>query len=142
MQDHYEILGVSRSASPEEIKSAYRKLSKTYHPDINKEPDAEEKFNGSYVTTSSSDIEMMYDTWNSQGIQTVGLRFDNVVVPSNATIINAYIQFTADASNSSSVSMTIKGENIANSPTFSNTPNNILAFRLITLCLDSSLLFS
>jgi len=87
--------------------------------------DAEEKFNGSYVTTSSSDIEMMYDSWNSQGIQTVGLRFDNVVVPSNATIINAYIQFTADASNSSSVSLTIKGENIANSPTFSNTPNNI-----------------
>ena len=87
--------------------------------------DAEEKFDGSYVTTTSSDIEMMYDSWNSQGMQTVGLRFDNVVVPSNATIINAYIQFTADASNSSSVFITIKGENNANSPTFSNTPNNI-----------------
>ena len=87
--------------------------------------DAEEKFDGSYVTTTSSDIEMMYDSWNSQGMQTVGLRFDNVVVPSNATIINAYIQFTADASNSSSVFITIKGENNVNSPTFSNTPNNI-----------------
>ena len=43
-RDYYEVLGISKSASIDEIKSSYRKLAKKYHPDLNKEPGAEEKF--------------------------------------------------------------------------------------------------
>ena len=43
-KDYYSILGVNKNASDDEIKSAYRNLAKKYHPDINKEADAQEKF--------------------------------------------------------------------------------------------------
>ncbi len=43
-RDYYEVLGIPRTASQEEIKSAFRRLARKYHPDVNDAPDAEERF--------------------------------------------------------------------------------------------------
>ena len=63
-RDYYEVLGVSKSASAAEIKKAYRKLSKQYHPDINKEPGAEDKFkeiSEAYEVLSDDTKKAQYD---------------------------------------------------------------------------------
>ena len=44
-RDHYDVLGVSRSASADEIRSAHRRLARQYHPDLNKDPGAGDRFN-------------------------------------------------------------------------------------------------
>lgn len=80
-KDYYEILGVSRDASEKEIKDAFRKLSKKYHPDISKEPDATEKFkeiNEAYQVLSDKDKKANYDMFgdpNAQGFNPFGDMF-------------------------------------------------------------------
>ena len=43
-KDYYEVMGVAREATQDEVKRAYRKLARKYHPDVSKESDAEERF--------------------------------------------------------------------------------------------------
>lgn len=68
-RDYYEILGVSKSASQEEVKKAYRSLARKYHPDINRDdPEAESKFkeiNEAYECLSDPDKRQRYDTFGS-----------------------------------------------------------------------------
>lgn len=65
-EDYYDLLGVSKDASQAEIKKAYRKLSKKYHPDINDTPEAEQKFKDiseAYETLSDDQKRAAYDKY-------------------------------------------------------------------------------
>ncbi len=72
-KDYYKILGVSKNASPEEIKRAYRKLALKYHPDKNKgNKEAEAKFkeiNEAYAVLSDPEKRKQYDTFGADGFQ-------------------------------------------------------------------------
>src|SRR5512134_641992 len=74
-RDYYEILGVGRNASDDEIKGAFRKLARQYHPDVSKEPDAEEKFkevNEAYGVLSDSEKRARYDRFGKEGVGNMG----------------------------------------------------------------------
>lgn len=74
-RDYYEILGVGRSATPEELKAAFRNLARKYHPDINKEPDAEDKFkemNEAYAVLSDPEKRAAYDRYGAEGLRGMG----------------------------------------------------------------------
>ncbi len=84
-KDYYEILGVSRNASEKEIKAAFRKLARKYHPDVNKAVGASENFkdiNEAYEVLSDSNKRKRYDSlgsnWNQGSDFTPPPGFENV----------------------------------------------------------------
>ena len=73
--EYYDRLGVSKDASQDEIKRAYRKMSKKYHPDINKEPGSEEKYKEvqeAYETLSDDQKRAAYDQYGPDGANGFG----------------------------------------------------------------------
>ncbi len=71
-RDYYEILGVPRDATQEEIKQAFRRLARQYHPDVNKSPEAEERFkeiNEAYMVLSDPEKRALYDRYGHAGLE-------------------------------------------------------------------------
>jgi len=70
VRDLYEILGVGRDASPDDIKRAYRTLAREHHPDVSSAPEAEERFKeivGAYEILSDPQKRQQYDTFGQSG---------------------------------------------------------------------------
>ncbi len=70
-RDYYEVLGVSRSASKDEIRKAFRNLARKYHPDVSNESDADAKFkeiNEAYEVLSDDEMRTRYDRFGHSGV--------------------------------------------------------------------------
>ena len=81
MADHYEVLGIDRSATPDEIKKAYRKLARELHPDVNPSPDASDRFKSvthAYDVLSDPQQRQQYDLGPQPGFGGANFGFGDI----------------------------------------------------------------
>lgn len=93
-RDYYEILGVSRDADKEEIKRSYRRLARKYHPDVNKEPGAEDRFkeiNRAYEVLSEPETRERYNRFGEAGLNNADVNFNDM--GSFADIFESFFNF-------------------------------------------------
>lgn len=79
--DYYEILGVSRTADKDELKRAYRRLARKFHPDVNKDPGAEDRFkeiNKAYEVLSEPEMRARYDQFGEAGVSGAGAGYQDM----------------------------------------------------------------
>ena len=96
---------------------------------VDEDDDVEERQSGT-IQKGGSDLELAYDSYVSSkyglsGNQHIGLRFQNVGIPAGATVTKAYIQFTADETDSDDVNLTIQGDASASAAAFSYAANDV-----------------
>ena len=84
--------------------------------------DDAEEYSSGRMSVNNKDLELVFD---NGGNQTVGMRFNGVSIPRGSVIVNAYLQFKADETDSGATTLTIQGEDVDNALTFSNATNNI-----------------
>ena len=99
-QDYYDVLGVARNASPEEVKKAFRKLAMKYHPDRNKSEDAEQRFkavNEAYEVLSDPERRALYDRFGHHATEQAfgGRGFEGVGFGGFGDIFDAFFGGTA-----------------------------------------------
>src|SRR3970282_2982147 len=97
-RDYYDNLGLPRGASPEEVKSSFRRLARQYHPDVNKSSDAEERFkeiNEAYAVLSDEEKRAAYDRFGHAGVRGAGGApdFSNVDFSDFADIFGEFFGF-------------------------------------------------
>ncbi len=103
--DYYETLGVGRNASDDEIKAAFRKLARQYHPDVSKEDGAEEKFkeiNEAYGVLSDKDKRVRYDRFGKEGLGNMGGGFHDYTADFGDIFEELFGQFGFSTGRSSS----------------------------------------
>jgi molecular chaperone DnaJ len=92
-RDYYDVLGVARTASDREIKTAFRRLARELHPDVSEDPDADERFKEvveAYEVLSKSETRQLYDRFGHAGLRSGGFRPTAFDFGSLADIFSAF----------------------------------------------------